>query len=571
MSAAAGSLVRPGAIGTIIRVAFIWPCTRRCLARCLGALLLVVSMVAGGTVAYAHAALLEATPANGVVLSALPEQAQLTFDEPVSPLFFHLILPDGKTQALTHVQSINNGLRIGLPAQHMPGTYALSWRVISADGHPVGGAVVFSLGTASAAPAVADEVVPPLRDPIIWLSKLALYVGLMFGVGGALSRAFLAWTVHRRGAAYHARHGIWLGLVAVPVSLALQGLDALNAPWGFVVRAQVWQSAIHTTYFYALVLDALALLVAWFALAAAGRGQVRVAAVLAVLLLGASFAVSGHASTASPQWLARPAVWLHTMAVAAWLGSLIPLWWLARRNDAQLAPALRRFSRHILWVVAVLLASGVGLVLLQFDAVSSLWRTAYGQVYLAKMAFVATLLLVAAWNRYRLTAGVVAGEEAPRRALSRLIRVEVVLAVCVLAIVALWRFTPPPRAVDMSASAIVSTTLHNATASVRLEFKPVGANQPGTLLLTLADAKSAPLKAVAVNVSFLDPASSVEPLRRDAKQVGPGQWEVSSLLLPRVPRWTVRVDVFVSDFDRVRLEGNLAMFAPTTGGSHMHG
>ncbi len=542
----------------------------RCLVRCLGAALLVVSMVAGGTVAHAHAALLEATPANGVVLSALPEQAQLTFDEPVSPLFFHLILPDGKTQALTRVQSINDGLRIGLPAQHMPGTYALSWRVISADGHPVGGAVVFSLGTASAAPAVADEVVPPLRDPIIWLAKLALYAGLMFGVGGALSRAFLAWSVHR-GGAYYARHGIWLGLGAVPVSLALQGLDALNAPWGFVVRVQVWQSAIHTTYFYALVLDALALLVAWFALAAAGRGRARVAAVLAVLLLGASFAVSGHASTASPQWLARPAVWLHTMAVAAWLGSLIPLFWLARRNDAQLVPALRRFSRHILWVVAVLLASGVGLVLLQFDAVSSLWRTAYGQVYLAKMAFVAMLLLVAAWNRYRLTAGVVAGQDAPRRALSRLIRVEVVLAVCVLAIVALWRFTPPPRAVDMSAPAVVSTTLHNATASVRLVFKPAGTNQPGTLLLTLADAKSAPLKAVAVNVSFLDPASGVEPLRRDAKQVGPGQWEVSSLLLPRVPRWTVRVDVFVSDFDRVRLEGNLAMFAPTTGGSHMHG
>lgn len=537
------------------------------LARLFIGLVLLAS-VAGGRIAYAHAALVTALPADGVVLAAFPSQAVLTFDEPVSPLVFRLVLPDGTAQALGRIQAADNGLRIDLPAQRQPGTYALSWRVISADGHPVGGAVVFSLEVASAAPAIAPETTPFLRQPAIWLARLALYVGLFFGVGGAL---FLACSPPSAGGFIrYARLAIGLGLIAIPVSLALQGLDALNAPWDALAGAQAWFTAVRTTYSITLALTLLALAAAWVALTGASMGRIRMGAIAGIVLLGAAFAASGHASVASPQWLARPAVWLHTVAVAAWLGSLIPLLYLARRNDVQLAPALRRFSYHIRWVVTILLVSGLLLVVLQLDHVASLWRTDYGQILLAKLALVAVLLLLAAWNRYRLTAGVLANQDAARRALGRIIAVEIALALCVLAVVALWRFTPPPRALHINAPVAVSARLHSASAFANIVFTPAAdPGQPGTLQLTLTNAKSAPLLPVAVDVSFLNPASGIEPLLRKATQLGPGRWEVRSLRLPNLRHWTVRLDIFISDFDRIQLEGDLAMPPPMAGNHHM--
>lgn len=532
------------------------PCRRAGLF--MGQVLLVLSLLAVGRAAHAHAALVAAAPADGIVLAAMPPQAVLTFDEPVSPLVFRLVLPNGTSQVLGHLQAADNKLRIDLPMQRQTGTYALSWRVISADGHPVGGAVVFSLGVAGAAPAIEPGSTLIVRQSAIWLARLALYIGLFFGVGAALFRACSP--PGANSPVRCARMAIGLGLIAIPVSLALQGLDALNASWSALAGAQVWLTALRTTYSITLALALLALLAARGALAGASSGRIRLGAIAAVVLLGAAFAASGHASVAPPQWLARPAVWLHVVAVTAWLGALIPLLGLVRNNGVQLLPALTRFSYHIRWMVAVLLASGLLLAVLQLDHVAALWRTAYGQILLCKLVLVAILFLLAAWNRYRLTAAVLAGKKAARRALGRIITAEIVLALCVLGVVALWRFTPPARVMSAGAPVVVSAHLHGASAMVQAVYtQAAGSGQAGTLQLTLTDAQSAPLLPIAVDVSFLNASSGMEPLLRRATQVGPGHWEVRSLRLPKLQHWTLRLDIFISDFDRIQLEGQLAL------------
>ncbi|SHH80484.1 copper resistance CopC/CopD family protein [Pollutimonas bauzanensis] len=530
---------------------------RRRAWRGIALVLFLLAMAAGGPKAYAHAALTASAPADGAVLAAFPRQATLTFNEPVSPLIIRLTAPDGTTRTLDRIAPVDDGLRIDLPDGAPPGTYALSWRVTSADGHPVGGALVFSLGAASAAPASAQGAAP-LRQPAIWLARLALYAALFFGVGGAMSRAWLPQAARGR-AAQHARLAVWLGLAAAPACLALQGLDALDAPWRALAAAAVWQAALGTTYFITLALAVLALAAARIALTASGAAGIRLAAGVAALLLGLAFAASGHASAAPPQWLARPAVWLHTLAIAAWLGALAPLFWLARGNDARLAPALRRFSRGIRWVVAALLGSGLALAWLQIDGPASLWGSAYGRILLCKLALVAVLFLLAGWNRYRLTAAALSGQDAARLALGRIIKLEAALALCVLAVVALWRFTPPPRALHAGQPAAVSAHFHSAAAMARLAFTAASADRPGRLQLTLSDANAAPLQAQAVSVAFFSPALGIEALSRQANPLGPGQWEIPSLQLPAAARWTLRIDILVSDFDRIRLEGELSL------------
>ena len=107
---------------------------------------LTLAILGGCERAFAHAALVEAHPADGVVLEDTPTRARLRFNEPVSPLAFILTDAQGRTHRDLAVTSRNEVVEIGLPADLSRGSHILSFRVASGDGHPVSGSVVFSVG-----------------------------------------------------------------------------------------------------------------------------------------------------------------------------------------------------------------------------------------------------------------------------------------------------------------------------------------------------------------------------------------------------------------------------------------
>ena len=108
----------------------------------------VLAVLLQAPAAFAHAALVKAEPADGAVVVTAPSVLRLMFNEPVSPLAIRLFGPDGGTVSLGEVTAANSAIAIQVPALQN-GTHVLSWRVISADGHPVGGSVVFSIGAPS--------------------------------------------------------------------------------------------------------------------------------------------------------------------------------------------------------------------------------------------------------------------------------------------------------------------------------------------------------------------------------------------------------------------------------------
>src|SRR5690606_12558324 len=134
-----------------------------------------------------------------------------------------------------------------------------------------------------------------------------------------------------------------------------------------------------------------------------GGISARAAAIAAWLLSGVALALSGHASAASPQWLMRPAVFLHAVAIAAWIGALAPLGLALRRNRPGAIGALHRFSRVIPTIVAVLILAGIVLGVVQVQRPTALLDTAYGQILLVKLALLVGLFLLAAINRWSLT------------------------------------------------------------------------------------------------------------------------------------------------------------------------
>ncbi|WP_192364891.1 copper resistance CopC family protein, partial [Mesorhizobium mediterraneum] len=191
------------------------------------AAIVLLAIIAAPSQAFAHAALITTELGDGAVLAQSPEQFSLTFSEPVSPLVLTLVRPDGTPVPLTSFRLNGQTVEIDNPQTLESGTHVLSWRVISADGHPVGGSVLFSIGAPSAEPAASEAVDRGLRSAI-WIGKVFLYVGLFLGVGGAFAIAWLA--KGGRSGQRFVIAAILCGLVAAPLSLGLQGLDALGAP-----------------------------------------------------------------------------------------------------------------------------------------------------------------------------------------------------------------------------------------------------------------------------------------------------------------------------------------------------
>ena len=94
----------------------------------------------------AHGVLLSSIPPENALLDKAPPVATLQFNELVTPLVVQLVAPDGTRTDLTDQLAPGALLTAPLDADLPEGTYVLSWRVVSEDGHPIAGSQVFSLG-----------------------------------------------------------------------------------------------------------------------------------------------------------------------------------------------------------------------------------------------------------------------------------------------------------------------------------------------------------------------------------------------------------------------------------------
>ena len=120
----------------------------------LATLLAVVGFASGVS---AHAALVASVPADGSVLAQAPDTVQLRFNEVVTPAVVRLIDAAGRARDDARVRSLDQTIVITLPKNLPRGTQLVSYRVISADGHPVGGSLVFSIGAVTGTTAMQTD------------------------------------------------------------------------------------------------------------------------------------------------------------------------------------------------------------------------------------------------------------------------------------------------------------------------------------------------------------------------------------------------------------------------------
>jgi copper transport protein len=519
-------------------------------ALCAAVFALALSVAA----AAAHAQLVTADPADGTVLAAAPEKVTLTFSEPARPLVARLIHPDGRTEVLREIGEKGSVIALTLPSGLETGTHVLSWRVASSDGHPIGGGLVFSVGAPSAGAPVAIEQSDPVVRVGLWSARFLLMLGLVVGIGGVAFNALIG----QPGPARESRivtAALFLGLAATPVLIGFQGLDALGEPLGGLARPDVWSAGLWaTTYGRSALLASTALFLAY------AGGLVRSTrfglplAVAALLVVGIAVAGAGHASTAPPRLLTVSAVFLHAVSVVLWIGALVPLAAALARGGPQASTLVRRFSSVIPAIVGVLVVSGLLLAAAQVRTIPALWSTGYGRVLLAKLALVAVMLALAALNRYRLTVPAIAGDADAGRRLTRNIGAEIVFATAVIAVLGLWRFTPPPRAMAENPALFEAQEIRSekdgVAATLSIHPPIVGPVRVEIRDLTL-DGK--PFSPVGVSVDLDKPSYGIGPFSREAHGTGEGTYVADGFVLPLDGFWIVRVTVLVSEFRSVPL------------------
>ena len=513
-----------------------------------GICLLLLALAAPAAPAHAHAALVEANPADGQMLADAPRIARLRFNEPVSPLVVRLVDGSGQTWSGLAVRAAGGIVEVELPPGLGDGSHVLSYRVVSADGHPVGGSLTFAIGHAAGRPALV-ETGDAWVARLLWLSRLLLYVGLFVGGGGAF---FLAWLADEtpRKTARIVQAALLAGLAAAVLSIGYQGLDALAASLRSYWSRTVWAAGFGTSFGVTATVAACALSSAWLGLVAPASSH-RALAAAGLLGAGLALSLSGHASAAGPWWLTRPAVFLHAACVAYWIGALAPLAMRLGGAKIAVAAAVRSWSAGAVVAVAALVATGAVLTLVQVPTWAALTETAYGRILIAKLIAVAALLVLAAFNRFRLMPAL-AGDGRAERALKRTVAAELALAVVVFALVALWRFTPPPRAIVPTVAPAVAVHLHGDKGMAEVVLRP-GQAGPVRAALTLHGADGRPLDAKEVTLTLSNRAAGIEAITRKAARSGDGAWEAEAVL-PVPGRWHMRVDALITDFEKLILE-----------------
>ena len=518
------------------------------MARLLACIAALLSALCIASTAWAHATLLSSEPADGSVLSQPPKMVQLNFNESITPAVVGLIDADGKTRDVA-ARAVGQSLLMVMPDDLPQGTQIVSYRVVSQDGHPVAGSMVFSIGaiTGAAPPAKAT----PLTT-LIWLARIGVYLGLFVGVGGAFFAARIG--QGPSGVAF-SRGALVVGFVSSVASLGLQGLDLLNLPLGGIVTTAPWRSALATSLGPSLLIAIAVMTIAWLSWRSPSFLTSWVLTTLAMVGVGLSLATSGHAATASPQWLTRPALFLHGVTAAYWIGALAPLADMARRRSDDLPRVLKQFSALAIPLVGLLALSGLVLAVIQLGSLRALIDTQYGIILSIKLALVAGLLGLAALNRFLLTPSVVADHENTRPLFGSIL-IECVLVIGILAVVAGWRFTPPPRSLIAPASPPLSVHIHTDAAMFQVLVSPgkVGAND---FVLQLMTGDAALLTAKEATLVLSLPERGIEPMERRATLGPDGYWHVRGVALPVAGRWHMQIDALVTDFQKITLQDEL--------------
>jgi copper transport protein len=560
--------------------------------------------------ASAHAIVERTEPAIDQVVDVSPERVLIEFNEPVEIAFGAIRVfntngervDDGSTD---YVGDDGHTIAVPLKPQLPDGTYTVSWRVVSADSHPIEEAFVFHVGAPGPNSTIyvppGESGAGPIEGFIFGIARWLAFMGLL-SLGGAVIFAAVVWRSRRVDGvppadvetAFVARWRriltlSWLtAVIGSAASFVMQGAVGAGVSIPTALSPTVLSEVASTRYgkvmIARLVLLTLGGLI-WIAtraragsLVPAGRsaGAAQLVREIPTWVWAASGAIvvgllvtpglAGHAGTTDPVALNLTADSLHMVAAAAWMGGLATLLLAgfpacaSLRDDEKVAamgPVVARFSDLAMVAVAVLTITGTYRAWVEIGALRALTGATYGIVLLTKVGvFLPIVVLGFINNRYlkpriAKTQDTEAAPEVALAKLRRLVGVEVALGVVVVAITALLVNLPPAKsAAGVTGPFITDVKLGDDDLNVLVDPNEVGENE---VHLTLTSPTGAPVPVKEMTVLFSVPSKNIGPIEGKGRKLAVGHYVVQGHQLSIPGRWTLEIVVRTSRFDEERV------------------
>ncbi|MET0901778.1 MAG: CopD family protein [Acidimicrobiales bacterium] len=494
-------------------------------------------------------------PADGARLDESPEVVRLTFSERVSVGLggVRVLDADGDPVEDGAARADGEVVEVALQPDLPDGTYVVSYRVISADGHPVRGASVFGVGEgeldAGAAGRVAGDSDDRTWEVIGAIGRVLAYAGVLVAAGGV---AFLV-AVHRGGTERDRLRRIVfvsaaVGAVGVVVALPVQAALGTGQGPTSLFDEGVLREVAEDGVGLGVVLALLGL-----GVLAATLERAPVVALVAAAIAAGSFATNGHTRAGSNAALATIADVSHLWVAAVWTGGLVLLWQLlrARRAEADRTDTVRVVGRFSTLATACVVLVGVTGGLLSWVEVGSLdalTSTGYGQLLIAKVLLVAWIAALGAYNHFRLVPALGRGKSTAALAqLLRTVGLEVLTVGVVVAVTAVLVVVTPAKT-EADPGVVERIVELGDTGSAQLTIAPAraGFNQVHIYLFD-PDGRPAEI-AESVTLVLTLPAADLGPLTREAVRAGPAHFQLDTDDLAVAGTWTFEVRARVDRF-----------------------
>ena len=516
--------------------------------------------------ASAHAVLVSSSPPADVVLTSAPAEVVLTFSESVRevPDKIRVLGPDGTRVDRGSPTFAGGSVAVAVDQSGPQGTYLVSYRVISADGHPVAGGYTYSVGATSAPPADATaDGSDPLVGFAVKVAKYLGYVGLVLIVGPVLVLNLL-WP-HRLSRRVPAKL-VWtgVGLVALATVAGLWLQVPYTAGGGIFDAAGGLGDVLGST-FGAVHLVRLGILAAAAILLVgllrepvdppeAGTGPGRTDQLLLVVLGVAglvTWPLAGHPAASPAPAISVVVDAVHVGSMAVWLGGLVMLagFLLRQADERELGAILPVWSRWAAAAVCALLLAGTVQALIEVGTPGALFSTAYGQLVVAKVVLFLLVVGVAAYSRQLVRRRTAAG--APGR-MKRAVWAELAITAIVLAVSAALVQTTPARTSGTDAAAGVAyfnATLTSPAYSLRVVVDPARIGNNAVHLDAFTPDNQRPQPVVEWRATAALPSAGIEPIEIPLLPLTDNH-ATGDINLPTPGDWELRFVVRTSEIDQ---------------------
>lgn len=515
---------------------------------------MLLAMLAFPATGLAHAQLRGTDPGNEAKVEQHPDQVSITFNENVTAPFGAIKVygPDG-SRVDRHTTVDGPEVHADIDSKQT-GTYAVSWRVTSADGHPVRGAFVFHVEESSADQVSRDKALESSKgnralDIAFGVARAAYLLGLLVAVGGVLFSVLSAGSWQPR----LLRSSLVLAIVAMGAAFVLDAAIAAGLTIGETLDGAILQEQASTVYGSATMVRLGIAIVCLAATLVIGtsrwqRPVVRWIVLAPFLALAASLSLSGHAVGDDVSVLRLPFDMLHSVAAAAWLGGLVQLvpWSRATPVDPNV---LDRWSRTAMVAVGVLVVTGSWAAFEEIGlSMDALVSTTYGRLVLVKVVLLVAALPLANLNRTRTVPAVRRRDADSTAQLRSYVRAEIGILVLVLCATA-WLVQSAPAKVELRPGFVDKTVELKDGGQVQLVIDPavVGTNE----VHLYAFDKDLQVDDAVTDMSLTgwNDERELGPLEIKLVPSGPGHYTTPKATIPFDGKWRFDLGVKHGRFD----------------------